>query len=311
MSATQAHAPLGGKPGMSKGRKIAITVGIVYLVGAIVLGVLFGIKGHKNTAFLPQDEFHVLPWVHLIGPITLNKGVLYLVIAGVLTVGIMTWVSKRMTMRPNRVQTAVEMVYNLSLSMTSDNMDKRMAKKWFPVVATLFIFILASNLIGYIPLPVNSGASFHLFGAKIPSFQIYAADTNVGFPLTLALMVFIAYNVEGIRAQGGFGYLKSLIPRGVKGPMLGFIFPLEILSNFLRLLSLTIRLWANLLAGHLLIAFMAGDLAVLLGLQLLGWVTLPFGVAIFLFEAVLIAGLQAFIFAILAAIYLGGAVSRH
>jgi len=86
---------------------------------------------------------------------------------------------------------------------------------------------------------------------------------------------------------------------------------LEILSNFLRLLSLTIRLWANLLAGHLLIAFMAGDLAVLLGLQVLGWVTLPFGIAIFLFEAVLIAGLQAFIFAILAAIYLGGAVTRH
>jgi F-type H+-transporting ATPase subunit a len=296
---------------MTKQRKILLSVAGVYVVGLVVFGVLFGIKGHKNAAYLPQDEFHLLTWVKFFGPIGLDKGVLYLVIAGVITTGIMVWVSKRMTMRPNRVQTAVEALYNLALNMSRENMDPRMAKKWFPVICTLFVFILVSNLLGYIPLPVNSGASFNLFGLSIPSFQIYAADTNVGFPLTLALMVFLAYNIEGVRAQGFIGYTKSLIPQGVKGPMLGMIFPLEILSNFLRLLSLTIRLWANLLAGHLLIGFMAGDLAVLLGLQLLGWVTLPFGIAIFLFEAVLIAGLQAFIFAILAAIYLGGAVTRH
>src|SRR5208283_1667152 len=150
-----------------------------------------------------------------------------------------------------------------------------------------------------------------LFGVAIPSFQIYAAVTNVAVPLVLALSVFVAYNVEGIRAHHGFiKYLKSLIPPGVAGPMLILIFPLELISNFiLRPLSLTIRLWANLLAGHLLIDFMAGNLAVLLGLQLLGWLTLPIGVVIFLFEAVLIAGLQAFIFAILTAIYLGGATA--
>ena len=81
--------------------------------------------------------------------------------------------------------------------------------------------------------------------------------------------------------------------------------------NILRLLSLTIRLWANLLAGHMLIGFMSGGLAVLLGVKFLAWFLLPFGVVMFLFEAVLIAGLQAFIFAILAAIYLGSAVSEH
>jgi F-type H+-transporting ATPase subunit a len=296
---------------MTQRKKLIYGIGGFYVLGLVVFGVLFGIKGHKNATYLPQDEFHLLSWVHLFGPIELDKGVLYLFIAGSITTGIMVWVSKRMTMRPNRVQTAVEALYGLCLSMTKDNMDPKMAKKWFPVICTLFVFILVSNLLGYIPLPVNSGASFHLFGLSIPSFQIYAADTNVGFPLTLSLMVFLAYNIEGIRAQGFIGYVKSLIPRGVEGPMLAMIFPLEIVSNFLRLLSLTIRLWANLLAGHLLIGFMAGDLAVLLGLQLLGWVTLPFGIAIFLFEAVLIAGLQAFIFAILAAIYLGGAVSRH
>jgi F-type H+-transporting ATPase subunit a len=296
---------------MSQRRKVVWSIAGVYILGVVAFIALFGLKGHKNASYLPQDEFHLLTWVKLIGPIEIDKGVLYLAIAGALTVGVMVWVSKRMTMRPNRVQTAVESLYNLTLGLSRENMDSRMAAKWFPVVCTLFVFILISNLIGYIPLPVNSGASFNLFGAKIPSFQIYAADTNVGFPLTLALMVFFAYNVEGVRAHGFIGYVKSLVPQGVEGKMKTMIFPLEVLSNFLRLLSLTIRLWANLLAGHLLIGFMAGDLAVLLGLQLIGWITLPFGIAIFLFEAVLIAGLQAFIFAILAAIYLGGAVSRH
>ena len=105
--------------------------------------------------------------------------------------------------------------------------------------------------------------------------------------------------------------MKSLVPAGVGGGMLIFLYPLEIISHFLRLLSLAIRLWANLLAGHLLIDFMAGDMAVLLGLPAVGWFTLPLGVAIYLFECVLIAGLQAFIFAILTAIYLGGAVGSH
>jgi F-type H+-transporting ATPase subunit a len=214
-------------------------------------------------------------------------------------------------MRPNRVQTAVEWFYEMTRRLTRDNMDEQMARKWFPLVFTLFVFILVTNLIGYIPLPVNTAEKMNVGGVSIPSFQIYAADTNVALPLLLAFGVFIAYNVEGFRAHGFVGYLKSLIPSGVGGGMAVFLFPLEVLSNFLRLLSLTVRLWANLLAGHMLIGFMAGDLAVLLGLPVMGWFTLPLGVAIYLFEAVLIAGLQAFIFAILTAIYLGGAVSSH
>jgi F-type H+-transporting ATPase subunit a len=297
---------------MSKRRKIGYSLALVYVLGIVGFALAFGIKGHKNNSFSPVAEFHLLTWVHLVGPIDLNKGVLYLFIAGALTIGLMVWVARKMELRPNRVQTVVETAYTLCANtITRDNMDEGMAKKWFPLICTLFIFILISNLIGYIPLPVNSGDSFHLFGASIPSFQIYAATTNVAFPLVLALIVFIAFNTEGIRAHGPFGYLKSLVPAGVGGGMLVMIFPLEIVSNFLRLLSLTIRLWANLLAGHLLIAFMAGDLSVLLGLQVLGWLTLPLAIILFLFEALLIAGLQAFIFAILAAIYLGGAVSRH
>ena len=296
---------------MSRGKKIGWSIALVYLVGLIGFAVAFGVKGHKNESFKVIDAFHLETWFHIFGPLDFNKGVLYLLLATVITLGIMVWVARHMRKRPGRAQVAVEMGYNLMSQVTNENMDEKLRRRWFPFVFTLFIFILVSNLIGYIPLPVDSENTFKLFGLSIPSFQIYAAVTNVAVPLVLTLCVFFAYNFEGVRAHGGVvRYVKSLIPAGVGGPMLILIFPLELLSNFvLRPLSLTIRLWANLLAGHLLIDFMAGNLAVLLGLQLLGWFTLPLGVILYLFEAVLIAGLQAFIFAILTAIYLGGATS--
>jgi F-type H+-transporting ATPase subunit a len=297
---------------MSRGRKIGWSIALVYVLGLIGFVVAFGIKGHKNESFKVIDSFHLESWFHIAGPLNFDKGVLYLLLATGLTLGIMVYVARHMQKRPGRLQVAVEWGYTLMSRLTRENMDEDMTKKWFPLVFTLFVFILVSNLIGYIPLPVNSHDTFKLFGLNIPSFQIYAAVTNVAVPLVLALGVFFAFNIEGVRAHGFTCYVKSLIPAGIKGPMLILMYPLEILSNFLRLLSLTIRLWANLLAGHLLIDFMAGNLAVLLGLQLLGWLTLPIGVAIYLFEAVLIAGLLAFIFAILTAIYLGGATSaRH
>jgi F-type H+-transporting ATPase subunit a len=186
-----------------------------------------------------------------------------------------------------------------------------MAAKWFPFLGTLFLFIWFCNLIGYLPLPTNSEEKINIFGVHIPSFALYAATANISVPLVLALVVFIAFNWEGIRAKGPIGYVKSLIPAGVKGGILLLIFPLEVISTFMRLLSLTIRLFANILAGHMIILFMAGGLAVILGLTFLGWFTLPFGILVYMFELGLVATLQAFIFATLAAIYIGGAVSHH
>jgi len=295
---------------MSPRRKITWGIVLVYVVGLVVFGVVYGLHEHQNTAFNIVSPYHLTTWAHL-GPIDLNKGVLYLLITVVITIGICLYVARHMEMRPNRVQTAVEWMYDLSKRLTNDSMDEQMARRWFPLVFTLFVFVLVTNLLGYIPLPINTGDKINIAGAHLPSFQIYAADTNVALPLVLALAVFVAYNVEGLRHHGFRGYLKSLVPSGVGGGMLLFLFPLEIMSHFLRLLSLTIRLWANLLAGHLLIDFMAGDMAVLLGMPIIGWFTLPLGIAIYLFECVLIAGLQAFIFAILASIYLGGAVESH
>jgi F-type H+-transporting ATPase subunit a len=295
---------------VSTRRKLLLGIGGGYMLGLIVIGVLFGSAG-KNEEFAPQDEFELLTWISLPGPFDINKGVLYLVLATLLTTGTMLYIANRMQARPNRVQTAVEMLYALMRDqITRGAMDDKMARKWFPFLGTLFLFILFSNLIGYIPLPTNSGEKFDLFGVQIPGFAIYAATANVSIPLILAVIVFISYNVEGLRAKGFIGYMKSFIPAGITGFAAVPMFMLEFLSNFMRLISLSVRLFANLLAGHLIILFMSGGLAVLLGVAAVGWLTLPVGILMFMFEVGLVAALQAFIFATLSAIYLGGAVSE-
>jgi F-type H+-transporting ATPase subunit a len=282
----------------------------IYIALMVLLGVIFGSAG-KNSAFQPQNDFKLDTWIDLPGPMDFNKAVMYLLFSAILTVGTMTYVAKRMQDRPNRVQTAVETLYALMRdNITYGSMDRAMAAKWFPFIGAIFLFVWFNNLIGYIPLPTNSGETFSLFGVNIPSFALYAATANVSVPLILALIVFISYNVEGVRAKGVGGYLKSLIPSGVHGGMAAFIFLLEFVSNFMRLISLSVRLFANILAGHLIILFMSGGLAVLLGLSLVGVLTLPIGVALFVFEVGLVATLQAFIFATLTAIYLGGAVAE-
>jgi F-type H+-transporting ATPase subunit a len=208
------------------------------------------------------------------------------------------------------VQTAVETLYTLMRdNITRGNMDDAMARKWFPFIGALFLFIWFSNLIGYIPLPTNTEHPIHIGGVEIPSFAIYAATANIAIPLVLALVVFVAYNVEGIRHKGLGGYLKSLVPAGISGGAAIPIFVLEFMSNFMRLLSLSVRLFANILAGHLLLLFMGGGLAVLLGIAALGALTFPLAFFFFILEVGLIATLQAFIFSTLTAIYLGGATS--
>ena len=297
---------------MSKSKKILLSLAGIYILGGILIVGIFGFTRRDNEEFKPQDEFKLDSWIDLPGPMDFTKAVMYLLIAAALTLFTMIYVAKKMQARPNRVQTAVETLYAaMRDNITRGNMDDKMAAKWFPFIASLFLFIWFSNLIGYIPLPTNTHEKINIFGAEIPSFAIYAATANVSIPLVLALCVFVAYNVEGIRAKGFIGYMKALVPAGVKGPMAGFIFVLEFMSNFMRLISLSVRLFANILAGHLIILFMSGGLAVILGLELLGWLTVPMGVALFAFEVGLVATLQAFIFATLSAIYLGGAVADH
>jgi F-type H+-transporting ATPase subunit a len=294
---------------MSTKRKVLLGIG-VYLGIAVIIIVLTGWHRVQNTDFHPQNEFKLDTWFS-IGPIEFNKAVMYLLIAGILTVATMLYIARRMKQRPNRVQTLVEIMYTMMRdTVVRGQMDDQMAAKWFPFIATLFLFIWYSNLIGYIPLPTNTEHMINVAGLHIPSFTLYAATANLSVPLVLAMVVFVSYTIEGVRHKGAGGYVKGLVPEGVNGAMKIPIFILEVFSNLMRLLSLSVRLFANVLAGHLIILFMAGALAVLLGIAALGWLTLPFGLLLFLFEVGLVATLQAFIFATLTAIYLGGAVAE-
>ena len=177
----------------------------------------------------------------------------------------------------------------------------------------LFFYIWFSNVIGFLPLPTNTENEIHIFGLAVPTFGIYAATANISVPLALTLVVWISYNVEGIRAKGFVGYFKSWLPPGLEdmNPIgKALIFVIEVISHLVRLISLSVRLFANILAGHLLLLFMGGGLAVLLGLAALGALTFPLAFAFFIFELGLIATLQAFIFSILTAIYIGGATAE-
>jgi F-type H+-transporting ATPase subunit a len=301
-------------------RRAKVWIGVALLLALVVaLAAAFGSHG-MNTAYQPQNEFKLDDWVKLkVGPIdmSINKAVLYLFMSAALTVGTMVYIARRMQQRPNRVQTAVEMLYGLMRDNITgpNNIDRKTATRWFPFIGALFLFIWYSNLLGYIPLPVNSEETFNVFGAHIPAFQIYAATANISVTLMLTLLVWVSYHVEGVRAKGPVGYVKSWLPGGLENVPARFIlipgiFAIEVISQFVRIISLSVRLFANILAGHLLILFMGGGLVILLGLAALGVVTVPIAAGFFLFEIVLIATLQAFIFATLTAIYLGGAVAE-
>jgi F-type H+-transporting ATPase subunit a len=288
----------------------------VYLGITILLGALFGSAG-KNEEFKPQNEFKLEAWIPIkIGSIDLsvNRAVFYLLLASGLTIATMVWIARRMQQKPNRVQTAVEVAYDMTRNnIAGTNLDHQMALRWFPFVATLFFYIWFSNVIGFLPLPTNTENEIHIFGLAVPTFAIYAATANISIPLALTLVVWISYNVEGVRAKGFFGYLRSWLPPGLEdmNPVgKAAIFVIEVISHFVRLISLSVRLFANILAGHLLLLFMGGGLAVLLGLAALGALTFPMAFAFFVFELGLVATLQAFIFATLTAIYLGGATAE-
>jgi F-type H+-transporting ATPase subunit a len=295
--------------------KVLLGVG-GYLLVAILLLVVFGNDG-KNEEFKPQDEFKLEPWLSIeVGGIdfSINRAVFYLALASALTILVMVWISRRMQQKPNRVQIAMELFYDLTRNnITGSNLDQKVATRWFPFLATLFFFLWFSNVIGYLPLPTNTHETVNIFGLELPTFAIYAATANISVPLALTLVVWISYNVEGIRAKGFLPYFRSWLPPGLEdmNPVgKGLIFVIEVISHFVRLISLSVRLFANILAGHLLLLFMGGGLAVLLGLAALGALTFPLAFLFFVLELGLIATLQAFIFSMLTAIYIGGATAE-
>ncbi|MGI8440564.1 MAG: F0F1 ATP synthase subunit A [Thermoleophilaceae bacterium] len=277
-----------------------------------------------NKEFKPQNEFKLDPIIPIeLGPVDLSitKAVIYLFLAAVATCLTMILISRRMGKeKPGRMETAIEAAYDLTNSqITRGNIGSPgMAGKWFAFIATLFFFIWFNNMIGYIPLPISTEHSVEVFGLAIPTFALYAATANISVPLALTLVVWFSYHVEGVRAKGPIKYLKGWVPDGVDGKIVPFVFAIEVLSQLVRLVSLSARLFANILAGHLLILLMAGGMVVLLGVSIgligsviLGVFTGGIAILFYLFEVGLVASLQAYIFATLTAIYLGEAVAEE
>lgn len=291
---------------------------IVVAVGVIFDSGLIFEPGSKNETFQPQEEFLLKPWIpiSIFGiDMSITRAVLYLLLAATLTIITVLLIASRMKDRPGRAQAAIEMAYDVTkIDITEGNIDDdRLARKWFPFLATLFFFIFFSNIIGYLPLPTNTGHPVDIAGISLPSFALYAATANISIALVLTLIVWCSYHYEGVRAKGAVPYLASWLPAGLED-MNPFgkaaIFAIEVVSHFVRLISLSVRLFANILAGHLLLLFMGGGLAVLLGIAALGILTFPLAFAFFIFEVIIVATLQAFIFSILTAIYIGGATAE-
>jgi F-type H+-transporting ATPase subunit a len=261
--------------------------------------------------FDPQHEFLLEEWIPIhLGPLdmSVNKAVVYLWIGGLATIFVGIWLMRfGLSLRPGRRQTAGEAIYDLVQSQIAESsLPHKGLSRWFPYVASLFLFIWVLNIVGFIPLPISND-TYEIFGANVPTLGVYAATANLSVTLALALVTFLSTHVEGVRYNGVVGYLKSWIPEGVPKPLLALIVPLEVISQFMRLISLSVRLFANMLAGHMLILVMLGLIFIFSS-----WFLVPIsvlaGTVIYLFEVGIVVTIQAFVFALLSAIYIGAAI---
>jgi len=261
--------------------------------------------------FQPQDEFALPAWVdlHLGGlDLSINKAVVYLWVGGAVTIILGVWLMRfGLSLRPSRKQTTGEALYELTQGQIAEgNLPRKAVGRWFPYVASLFLFIWVVNMVGFVPLPI-SDEHFSIGGFRVPTLGVYAATANLSVTLALALMTFVATHVEGLRYNGPVRYFKSLIPSGVPKVLLGPIAVLEVISQFMRLISLSVRLFANMLAGHMLILVMLGLIFIFESVALVV-ISIPVGVAVYIFEVAIVVTIQAFVFALLSAIYIGGAI---
>jgi len=256
--------------------------------------------------FDPTHEFELHAWVSIhIGPIDLsiNKAVVYLMLGSLITMALgIVLMRLRLGVRPGVRQTIGEQIYEVAESQIAEQgLPSKAIGRWFPYVASLLLFIFVVNLLGFIPLPLT-GETYHGF----PVWGIYAATSSLSVTLALALLTFVFTHFEGIHWNGPVRYFKSWIPDAPKG-LLILIVPLEILGQFMRLISLSVRLYANMLAGHILILTFIG-LMFILETVFLAPIVVPVATAFYLFEVIIVVGIQAFIFAALTAIYIGSAI---
>jgi F-type H+-transporting ATPase subunit a len=276
------------------------------LLAAAVLALAFPPAAFARGHFDPTTEFEQHEWVPIhLGPLNLSitKAVVYLMIGTAVTIllGIVLMRIRRGVV-PDRREFVGEQLYEVAqVQIAEQGLPSKAIGRWFPYVASLFLFILVVNLIGFIPLPLT-GETWH----HVPLWGIYAATSSLSVTLALAILTFVFTHVEGIRWNGPVRYFKSWIPEAPRA-LLFLIVPLEVLGQFMRLISLSVRLFANMLAGHILILTFIG-LMFILQTWVLSIVVIPVATAFYLFEVVIVVGIQAFIFAALSAIYIGSAI---
>ena len=277
------------------------------LFAAVVIALAFPQAAFARGEFDPVKEFEQHEWVSIhLGPLDLSitKAVVYLMLGTVVTIFLGLFLMRvrvRNGAEPGVRQTIGEQIYEVAqVQIAEQGLPSKAIGRWFPYVASLFLFIFVVNLLGFIPLPLT-GETYH----GVPVWGIYAATSSISVTLALALLTFVFTHVEGIRWNGPVRYFKSWIPEAPK-VLLFLIVPLEILGQFMRLISLSVRLFANMLAGHILILTFLGLIFIFESWALL-FVLVP-ATLFYVFEVVIVVGIQAFIFAALSAIYIGSAI---
>jgi F-type H+-transporting ATPase subunit a len=275
------------------------------LLGVALFALAFPQAAFARGTFDPTEEFAQHDWVPIhLGPLDLSitKAVAYLMLGTVLTILLGIGLMRvRLGVEPGVRQTIGEQIYEVAQTQIAEQgLPTKAIHRWFPYVASLFLFIFVVNLLGFIPLPLT-GETYH----GVPVWGIYAATSSISVTLALALLTFVFTHVEGIRWNGPVKYFKSWIPEAPKA-LLGLIVPLEVLGQFMRLISLSVRLFANMLAGHILILTFLGLIFIFQSWALL-FVLVP-ATLFYVFEVVIVVGIQAFIFAALSAIYIGSAI---
>ena len=239
--------------------------------------------GEKIIDPIHQFEIERLVPLHIGGvDISFTNSALFAVIAIVLAS--LLFILAPRDLVPTRLQSVAESIYEVVDNMTHEVLHEN-ARTYFPFVLTLFTFILFANVLGLIP-------------------YAFTVTSHIVVTLALALVVFIGATIIGFMRNGA-GYLKLFVPSGVPALLLPLVILIEIVSYFIRPMSLSIRLFANMMAGHMMLKVMAG-FVVMLGLAA-GWLPLVAMVGLMGLE-LLVAVLQAYVFALLTCMYLNDAM---
>lgn len=219
--------------------------------------------------------------------VSFTNASLFMVIAIAAITLFLTWSMRGRAMVPGRMQSMAEISYEFIANMIKDNVGSD-GRKYFPFIFTLFMFVLFCNLLGMIP-------------------YTFTVTSQIIVTFALAAVVFVGVTIIGI-IRHGFKFLTFFVPSGVPFVLLIILVPIEIISYFVRPISLSVRLFANMLAGHTLLKVFGG-FVVSLGIYL-GWLPLGFIVVLTGLEF-LVAFLQAYVFAILSCLYLNDALHLH